>query len=98
MIESALEEDLSLERLAREANVSPHAFSAAFVRTVGMTPHRYVLSRRIERAKALLRDTDASIADVALRTGFASQSHLAAVFRRALAVTPREYRCGKRSD
>ncbi len=94
VIESALDEDLSLERLAREAGIGAHAFSAAFTRAFGETPHRYVLNRRIERAKALLRDTAIPVAEIALQTGFASQSHLASAFRRIVGATPGAYRRG----
>ncbi|HXE17508.1 MAG TPA: AraC family transcriptional regulator [Stellaceae bacterium] len=93
LIETSLDEDLSLDRLAREAGVGAHAFSAAFLRAVGTTPHKYVLERRIERAKTLLR-SGAPVADVALQTGFASQSHLAAAFKRAVGLTPGQYRRG----
>ncbi len=92
LIESALDEDLSLERLAREAGIGAHAFSAAFTRAVGETPHRYVVSRRIERAKALLRGGTMPIAEIALQTGFASQSHMAGTFRRVVGTTPAAYR------
>ncbi|MET0544310.1 MAG: AraC family transcriptional regulator [Variovorax sp.] len=91
-IESALHEDLSLARLAAEAGVSAHAFSNAFTRAVGVTPHAHVLSRRIERAKLLLRASELPVIEVANQTGFASQSHLATVFKRAVGVTPLAYR------
>jgi AraC family transcriptional regulator len=94
LIDSALDEDLSLERLAREAGVGAHAFSSAFAKAVGMTPHRYVLNRRIERAKTLLLAGVLPLAEVALQTGFASQSHMASAFKRLVGVTPSEYRRG----
>jgi len=93
LIEASLDEDLSLDRLAREAGIGTHAFSAAFLRAVGTTPHKYVLERRTERAKALLR-SGVPVADVALQTGFASQSHLATAFKRAVGMTPGQYRRG----
>jgi AraC family transcriptional regulator len=94
LIESSLGEDLALERLAREAGIGAHAFSEAFARSIGVTPHRYVLERRIERAKALLSGGDAPISEIALSCGFASQSHLTTAFRKAVGATPREYRSG----
>jgi AraC family transcriptional regulator len=94
LIEAALDEDLSLERLAREAGIGAHAFSAAFTRAVGTTPHRYVLTRRIERAKTLLLAGTMPVAEVALQTGFASQSHLASAFKRVVGLTPGEFRRG----
>jgi AraC family transcriptional regulator len=91
LIESALDEDLSLERLAAEAGIGTHAFSAAFVKAHGLPPHRYVVERRVERAKRLLRESDLPVAAIAVQTGFSSQSHLASVFKRAVGLTPGEY-------
>ena len=92
LIESALGEDLALVRLAAEAGVAPHAFSAAFTKAVGMPPYRYVIQRRVERAKMLLRHTDLPISRIAYDTGFASQSHLASTFKRTVGQTPGAYR------
>ncbi len=91
-IESALDEDLALERLASEAGIAAHAFSAAFAKAFGMPPYRYVILRRIERAKRLLRHTDLPISRIACETGFASQSHLASTFRRSVGESPGAYR------
>ncbi len=91
-IESALDDDLSLPRLAAEAGLSAHTFAPAFKRAMGITVHGYVLQRRIERAKRLLRQGDMPVLDVALSAGFASQSHLAAAFKRATGSTPSAYR------
>jgi AraC family transcriptional regulator len=95
LIESALAEDLALERLAKEAGIAAHAFSAAFTKTVGMPPYRYVILRRIERAKKLLRHTDLPISRIAHETGFSSQSHLASTFKRTVGETPAVYRRNK---
>lgn len=92
LIESALGEDLALERLAAEAGIAAHAFAAAFTRTFGVPPYRYVIQRRVERAKVLLRHTDMPVAGIAYETGFASQSHLATTFKRSVGVTPGAYR------
>jgi AraC family transcriptional regulator len=91
-IESALGEDLALERLAGEAGIAAHAFSAAFVKAFGIPPYRYVILRRIERAKRLLRHTDLPISRIAFETGFASQSHLTSTFRRSVGDSPGAYR------
>ena len=93
-IEDHLDRDLSLESLAREADLTPTAFSQAFSATYGETPHQYVIKRRVERSKRLLVGTDLPIAEVALQTGFSSQSHLSDVFKRATGETPRNYRRG----
>jgi len=99
-IEAALDRELGLERLAREAGVSAHTLPRAFLRAFGETPHRYVLNRRLERARELLIATDMPVVDIALATGFSSQSHLATAFRRLTGVTPGEYRkdAGRRGE
>jgi AraC family transcriptional regulator len=91
-IESALDEDLSLESLAQQANYSQHFFARAFRKQMGEAPHQYVLRRRIERAKQLLSQTDLPLVHIALSTGFSSQSHLSSTFKRLTGVTPGEYR------
>ncbi len=65
-------EDWTVERLARVSAVSTAHFARSFKQAFGVPPHRYLLTRRIERAAALLRDTDLSITDVAFRTGWES--------------------------
>jgi AraC family transcriptional regulator len=91
-IEAHLDGELSLEALSAEAKLSPLYLARIFKAALGQSPHQYVLSRRIERAKALLRDTDSPIVDVALAAGFSSQSHLSNWFRRAVGVSPALYR------
>lgn len=91
-IEADLGAALSIDDLAREAGLSRYHFSRAFRAATGLTPHRYLLGRRIERAKALLRADDMPIAEVALLTGFSSQSHLTDSFRQHVGVAPGEYR------
>lgn len=95
IVEAELDGDLGLIRLAAEAGVGEHAFSVAFTKAFGNTPHSYVIGRRIERAKHLLRSSDLPVVDVAAQTGFASQSHLASVFKRTVGLTPGGYRQGK---
>jgi AraC family transcriptional regulator len=91
-IEENLGADLSLERMAAEVEVSPLYLARAFKAAVGQPPHRYVLERRLERAKELLRGTDTPIVDVALTVGFSSQSHLSNWFLRQVGVSPAVYR------
>jgi len=92
LIESRLEADLTLHELASEIGYSRSHFLRMFHATTGMTPHRYVLHRRIERARRLLGDADMSIADVAYCCGFSSQAHLTLAFRKVCGLTPGEYR------
>jgi AraC family transcriptional regulator len=91
-IEDNLESDLSLHALAAEVEISPLYLARAFRAAVGQSPHQYVLTRRIERARELLRNTDLSVVDVALTCGFSSQSHLAHWFVRQVGVSPAAYR------
>jgi AraC family transcriptional regulator len=91
-IEAAIDSDLSLDRLACEAGISAHTLPRAFMRAFGETPHQYVLHRRLARARELLVATDLPIVEIALATGFSSQSHLASAFRRLTGITPGEYR------
>jgi AraC family transcriptional regulator len=78
--------------MAAEVHVSPLYLARAFKTAVGQSPHQYVLRRRLERAKELLRNTDRPIVDVALSAGFSSQSHLSNWFLRDVGVSPAAYR------
>ena len=91
-IEDNLEGDLSLQAMAAEVDISPLYLARAFKSAVGQSPHQYVLARRIERAKELLRNTDLPVVDVALSSGFSSQSHLSHWFIRQVGVSPAVYR------
>jgi AraC family transcriptional regulator len=88
LIETHLGEDLSIEALAREAALSPHHFAQCFKASMGLTPHRYVQLRRLNRAHSLLKSTAMPISEIALTIGFASQSHFTQVFRAHFGVTP----------
>lgn len=88
-IEAGIETPLSLETLSRVAGVSNSHLRTWFKAATGLTVHRYVLSRRVERARRLLLESDFSISEVAHRTGFAHQSHLAHWMRRQTGETPR---------
>ncbi|TNC15898.1 helix-turn-helix transcriptional regulator [Methylobacterium terricola] len=94
LVEAHLAEDLSLEAMAGAIGVSPRSLSRAVLQHWGTSVHRYVLSRRLERAKTLLRATDHTVASIALDTGFSSQSHLATVFRKTTGLTPKAFRLG----
>ena len=91
-IEENLGGNLSLETMAAEVSVSPLYLARAFKTAVGQSPHQYVLQRRLERAKELLRSTDTPIVDVALASGFSSQSHLSNWFQRQVGISPAVYR------
>jgi AraC family transcriptional regulator len=95
-IKANLANDISLASLASTVSMSSYHFSKLFKRSTGRSPHRFVLEQRVEKAKLLLEEGDLSIAQTALSTGFASQSHLTAVFHRLVGLTPAAYQkaCG----
>ena len=91
-IEANLNAELTLAELAGIACLSPCHFSRSFKEAVGVGPQRYTVQRRVERAKALLRRGNATLASVAAATGFADQSHFTAAFRHETGTTPGRFR------
>jgi AraC family transcriptional regulator len=91
-IQEHLAEDVSLQTLADLAGVSPFHFLRLFKRTTRRTPHRYLLERRLERARELLRRGSLPLAEVAVEVGFCDQSHLTHHFKRTYGLTPGEFR------
>jgi AraC family transcriptional regulator len=79
---------LTIDTLAREAGLSPAHFARAFKESVGRAPHQHLMTLRLERARRLLDSPDASLSDVALRTGFADQAHFTRFFKRHYGMTP----------
>ena len=92
LVDSRYAEPLDLEALARAAHVSSRHFSRSFRRTFGETPHQYLLTRRIERARYLLRTTDMQVAEVCLAVGFRSVGSFTSTFSRHAGMSPTEYR------
>lgn len=91
-IEDRLAEDLSIADMAAVVHMSQFHFARAFKTATGTSPHRYLILRRIERAKVLLKVTRISIAEIAYGLGFANHSHFIAQFRKAVSTTPKSYR------
>jgi AraC-like DNA-binding protein len=82
------DEDWPVERLAQVSCMSSAHFARAFKKAFGVPPHRYLLSRRIERAHALLRETDRPIADIAFETGWGSLGTFGRTFRDVTGDSP----------
>jgi AraC-like DNA-binding protein len=85
-------EPLGVDDLAQAAGLSRAHFSREFRRAFGESPHAYLLTRRLERAAALLRTTDRSVADVCLSVGLQSIGSFTTSFKRAFGVSPMTYR------
>jgi AraC family transcriptional regulator len=92
-IHEHLDAELSLDHLAAVIRMSPYHFARLFKNSTGLPPHQYVIARRVERAKDLLRHAERfSLADIAAEVGFSSQSHFTRHFKRLVGVTPRHFR------
>jgi transcriptional regulator GlxA family with amidase domain len=91
-MDAASHEDWPVERLARVSGVSQAHFARSFKAAFGAPPHRYLLTRRLERARAMLRDSDAPITDIALQTGWNSLGTFGRTFRDVLGMSPGEVR------
>jgi AraC-like DNA-binding protein len=92
LIDARYREPLDVPALAGAAHLSPAHFSREFRRAFGETPHQYLLTRRLERAAELLRNTDRQVVDICLTVGLASVGSFTTSFRRAYGMSPTEYR------
>ena len=92
LVDASYRDELDVPALARAAHLSAAHFSREFRRTFGETPHQYLLMRRMERAAALLRNTDRSVADVCLTVGLRSVGSFTTAFTRTFGVSPTAYR------
>ena len=90
-------EPLDIPALARVASVSQAHFIRTFRATFGETPHRYLQRRRLERAMALLRETELPVTEICLEVGFTSLGTFSRTFRRVLGMSPKAYRDAWRS-
>lgn len=91
-IDSHYKEQLDLDTLAREAHVNKYYMAHAFKREYGISPINYLIQRRIEESRYLLRETDLSLSQIARVLGFSSASYFSQSFRRAEGTSPIEYR------
>jgi AraC-like DNA-binding protein len=92
MIESRLGSDLSLDELACECGLSVAHFTRAFRQSVGETPHRWLMQRRVDTAQRLLISTAKPLAQIAAECGFADQAHFTNIFARLLGAPPGKFR------
>jgi AraC-like DNA-binding protein len=92
LIDRAYAGPLDIPALARSAHVSESHFARSFKAAFGETPHRYLLRRRMERAKALLRAGELSVTEVCLEVGFTSLGSFSTQFRRFVGESPTAYR------
>jgi AraC family transcriptional regulator len=97
-IDSNISTDLDLPKIAKIAQMSPYYFAHLFTETTGLSPHQYVLRRRIEKAKQMLSDARLPLIEIALEVGFSNQSHFTTVFRKQVGTTPKEYRLAKKRN
>jgi len=91
-IEANLSRDIHLKDLSETAGLSAFHFATLFKQSTGLSPHQYILQRRLQLAKKLLRNPAMSLSDVGLESGFADQSHFTNVFRRFVGFTPSKFR------
>jgi AraC-like DNA-binding protein len=92
LIDARYREPLDVPTLARAAHLSPAHFSREFRRTFGETPYQYLLTRRLERAAALLRTTDRTVAEVCFTVGLSSVGSFTTSFGRTFGLSPTAYR------
>lgn len=95
-MDAASHEDWSVQRLARVSHVSEAHFARSFKEAFGLPPHRYLLTRRIERAMSLLRDSDLPITEIAFQTGWRSLGTFGRIFRDIAGETPSAVRARAR--
>ena len=91
-VNAHLHEEISLQCLAQLAGLSTYYFVRLFKQSVGLAPHQYVIRRRLEKARQLLKTSHLSILQIAIDVGFSSSSHFSHTFKKAFGVSPSQYR------
>ncbi len=90
-IDAHLNSDIQVAELARQVNLSPHHFSMLFKQVTGVSPHQYVLHKRIEEAQLEVAAGRLRLSEMALNLGFSDQSHFSRAFRKITGMTPTRY-------
>jgi transcriptional regulator GlxA family with amidase domain len=96
-MDAASHEEWPVHRLARVSGVSEAHFARSFKEAFGVPPHRYLLTRRIERATALLRETDLAITEIAFQTGWSSLGTFGRTFRDVTGESPGDFRARQKA-
>jgi AraC-like DNA-binding protein len=91
-VEAHLAENIELSMLASLAGLSIYHFAHQFKHSTGLTPHYYLIQKRVERAQRLLAESSLTLSEIALAAGFVDQSHFTRRFRQIVGVTPHEFR------
>lgn len=91
-INAHLDQDLGLVELAELVQMSPCYFATLFKRSLGISPHQYVIDRRIQKAQQSLTHSEQCLADIAQKVGFSDQTSFTRAFRKKVGVTPKQYR------
>jgi AraC-like DNA-binding protein len=97
-VQDNLHRELRLAELSGLVHMSPYHFARLFKRSTGVSPHRFLVQRRIEQARALLAAEPLSIAEIARSVGFRTPSHFTTTFRRVTGITPSAYRSGGEAE
>src|SRR5262249_371413 len=92
LMQERMEEDLSLEEMARTVGLSAAHLSQVFRNATGLTPHQCLLRFRVQRAKGMLRSAEMRVRDVAIACAFKTQHNVACIFRQMCGASPTEYR------
>jgi len=91
-VNANLRKPILVADLANQAGQSPSHFAQSFMERTGQSPHKFVVTLRVERAAELLARSNSSLADIAYECGFASQQHMCTVLRRCMGTTPSRFR------
>jgi AraC family transcriptional regulator len=91
-VDANLDRDISLENLADAAGLSRRHFVRSFRQELGATPHKWLMERRLDEAKALLTNSEMRLCDIAASCGFSSQSHLTSALKKDAGITPLRWR------